>query len=72
MNKEKLIEVYSDIVRRRRCSLDEIIVRMTLRNEFLADSQDLLGQGSDEEDLLWELLRLRKKGDLPSKDDVLA
>ena len=72
MDKEKLIEVYSDIVRRRRCSTDDILVRPSLRNEFLANLRSLLGEDVGEEDSLRVLIRLRKRKQLPPGRDLLA
>jgi len=67
-----LIEDYRDMVRRQRCSTDDIVVRPSLRNEFLANLRTLLGEDLDEEDSLRSLVRLRKRKQLPLGRDLLA
>jgi len=68
--KKTLVEVYSDMLRRWKCSTDDILIRPSLRNEFLASSRQQIGADTEEEDLLRQLIRLRKRKQLPTNRDL--
>jgi hypothetical protein len=68
MNDQLLIEVYTAILQRHRVSVDELIATPHIRDEFLQQSQSLMGPIA-ERDLLLRLVSLRKRSRLPRLSD---
>ncbi|VTS06202.1 hypothetical protein [Tuwongella immobilis] len=69
MQNEIIIEAYTRIVRIHACSVDDIAIRLTLREQFLAEVRALsIAPNIDDEAALRQLLRLRKQKKLtPSR-----
>jgi len=67
-----LIDIYKQMVRVHKSSVDDILVNPELREEFLSNSRSLLGKETDEQTLLRRLHNLRKRSRLPRSGDLLA
>ena len=66
-----LIDVYQQFVRQHKASLDHILEDPELRNRFLAEVRQLVGN-LPEYELLHRLTYLRKQKKLPRSRDIVA
>jgi hypothetical protein len=67
-----LVDIYKQMVRLHKCSVDDILVDPNLRQEFLSNSRSRLGSDMAEETLLRRLSNLRKRSKLPRASDLIA
>lgn len=67
-----ITQVYTQLVREHRVSADDIAFIPRVREEFVSQSQRLLGMEVEEETLLRRLHGLRKQSKLPRLSDILA
>ncbi len=65
MNTTALIDTWIMFQREHGCSIDQMLCNPALRNEFLTSAR-LVAECQDEKELLWTLVGLRKKKQLPS------
>ena len=65
MNLEALRDTWLMFQREHSCSVDRMLCRPSLRNEFVA-AATIATKSEDEEALLWAVVGLRKRKVLPS------
>ncbi len=65
MNLIALRDTWLMFQREHRCSVDRMVCRPSLRNEFLTAAAPV-AECHDEESLLWGVMSMRKKKSLPS------
>lgn len=60
MNETKLLDVWRAFSSSRQCSVDRMICNPQLRIDFLAEARRATAL-DDEEEILWQLMAMRKK-----------
>ena len=67
---QAVIATYRHLVQIHRCSVDDILETPELREQYLAETRQVLGN-LPERELLHELVYLRKRSKLPRSRDLV-